>query len=516
MTPTYATTSETTATQEPFAWRGVLLVSGLAALVLSVSASRLHIAGDELYYLACGRRLAVSFVDNGPMVPLIARLGELIAPGSLIPLRIPGLLLLIAVSILAAAVAYECGARPRYQILAAAAFPTSPMVLGFTVLTSVSFDVTGQALIIWLLVRWVRTRRDRLLVALGAVAAIDVQNKWLVLMVAAALGIGILVIGPREILRRPALWVGLLIFAVAMMPALLWQASHDWPQLATSEAIAHETAQTMGGQWGTVGAIIISPGFIGGGLALLGMYGLARAPHLRQYRFLLVAAVLMVIMVIAGHGRSYYVVGVFPMLFGFGASMLSTLFEAADPRNALRRVCTGAVVCSAALLAFFASLPYPSNWIVDPKSPWLPLQHYGNDTWQTLADAVHQVAIALPPAEQAEAVVVAAAYNQAGALDHYGRSAWIPPVYSPHRGFAAFGAPPDTADTILYVGFDHGTEQRDFLAGFAHTTVARQLNDPLGLGGQNLGITIWICRDPLTPMSAAWPNLKYQVAPPTP
>ncbi|MFD3703161.1 ArnT family glycosyltransferase [Nocardia sp. NPDC058658] len=516
MTPTYATTPEATHTREPFAWRGVLLVSGLAALILSVSAVRLHIAGDELYYLACGRRLAVSFVDNGPVVPLIARLGELIAPGSIIPLRIPGLLLLIAVSILAAAVAYECGARPRYQILAAAAFPTSPLVFGFTVLTSVSFDVACQALIIWLLVRWVRTRQDRLLVALGVTAAIDVQNKWLVLMLAAAVGTGILVIGPREMLRRPALWLGLLILAAAMMPALLWQATHDWPQLATNEAIAHETAQTMGGQWGTVGAIIILPGFLGGGLALLGLYGLVRAPHLRQYRFLLVAAVLMVIMVIAGHGRSYYVAGAFPMLFGFGASMLSTLFAAADPRIALRRLCTGAVVCSAALLAFFASLPYPSSWIADPNSPWLPLQHYGNDTWHTLADAVHQVAITLPPADQADAVVVAAAYNQAGALDHYGRSAWIPPVYSPHRGFAAFGTPPDSADTIVYVGFNHGSEQRDFLSGFAETTLARQLTDPLGLSGQNFDINIWICRNPLTPMSTTWPTLKYHVAPPTP
>ncbi|MFD3596388.1 ArnT family glycosyltransferase [Nocardia sp. NPDC058640] len=506
--------SETAVARPSFAWRGVALVSGSAALVLSVSAARLHIAGDELYYLACGRRLAVSYVDNGPLVPLIARLCDLLAPGSVIALRIPGLLLLVAVSILAAAVAYECGARPRFQMLAAAAFPTSPLVFGFTVLTSVSFDIACQASIIWLLVRWVRTRRDRLLVAIGVVAAIDVQDKWLVLMVAAAVGLSILTLGPREILRRPALWLGLLIFAAAMLPALLWQASHDWPQLATNDAIAHETAQTMGGQWGTLGAIIISPGFIGGGLILLGMYGLVRAPHLRQYRFLLVAAVLMVIMVIAGHGRSYYVAGIFPVLFGVGASMLSTLFDA-DSRIMLRRLCTGVAACSAALLAFLACLPYPSSWIVDPKSPWLPLQHYGNDTWHSLADAVHEVSIRLPPAEQATTVVVASAYNQAGALDHYGQSRWIPPVYSPHRGFAAFGTPPDSATTIVYVGFNHGTEQRDFLAGFAHTTKARQLRDPLGLSGQNFDIDIWICRDPLTPMSTAWPSLGYTVAPPT-
>lgn len=517
MTLTHTSRVESTAELPGFAWRGVLLVSGLATLLLSVSAARFQFAGDELYYLACGRRLAVSYVDNGPAVPLIARLCDLIAPGSEIVLRIPGLLLLVGVSTLAAAVAYELGARPRYQMLAAAAYVASPLVFSYTVLTSVSFDLAGQGLIIWLLVRWVRVRQDRLLIGVGVAAAIDVQDKWLVLLLAGCIGLGVLAMGPREILRRPALWLGLLIFAAAMIPALLWQASHDWPQLATNSAIAQETAGSGGGQWGTVAAILIINGFLGGGLGLLGLYGLIRVPRLRPYRFLLIAGLLMIVLVIAAHGRSYYVAGVIPALFGFGAATLSGLLDTPGTRAPLRRTFTALTVFSAALIAFLALLPYPRSWIVEPNPGALgDLQHYGNDNWTDLADAVHQVAIDLPPAERAGAVVVAAAYNQAGALDQYGRTQWIPPVYSPHRGFAGFGPPPDSAKTIVYVGFDHGREQRAFLAGFARTTAALRLNNPLGIGGQDFDVTIWVCRDPLVPVSQAWPKLTYMVAPPTP
>ncbi|WP_194853084.1 glycosyl transferase family 39 [Nocardia sp. SYP-A9097] len=515
MTLTHTAETESIAAPARFAWRGVVLISGLMALVLSVSAARFQFAGDELYYLACGRRLAVSYVDNGPVVPLIARLCDLIAPGSVIVLRIPGLLLLILVSVLAAAVAFECGARPRYQLLAAAAYGASPLVLGFTVLTSVAFDLALQGLICWLLVRWVRIRQDRLLVAVGVTAAVDVQDKWLVLMLAACIGLGVLAVGPREMLRRTALWVGLLIFAAAMIPALLWQASHRWPQLATNSAIARETAQN-GGQWGTVAAILMISGFLGGGLGALGLYGLVRSPRLRPYRFLLIAAVLMVVLVVVGHGRAYYVAGIIPALFGAGASTLSGLLDTAGKRP-LRWTFTTLTVLSAALTAFFALLPYPRSWIVEPHDgPLGSLQHYGNDGWADLADAVHTAAIGLPPAEQAGAVVVTAAYNQAGALDQYGRSQWIPPVYSPHRGFAEFGPPPDSAQTILYVGFNGGSEQQAFLAEFAHTTPALRLDNELGIGGQNHQLTIWICRDPLIPMSVAWPKLIYMVAPPTP
>ncbi|MEU0538403.1 glycosyltransferase family 39 protein [Nocardia sp. NPDC005978] len=496
-----------------FAWRGVLLVSGVLTLIWSVSAARFQYAGDELYYLACGRRLAVSYADNGPLVPLIARLCDLIAPGSEFALRVPGLLMLVVASALAGAVACELGARARLQMLAAAGFAASPLVFAFTVLTSVSFDIALQALILWLLIRWVRVRRDRLLVAAGVAAAIDVQDKWLVLLLAACVGAGVLVAGPREILGRPALWLGLIIGAASMTPALLWQATHDWPQLATNEAIAQENSAAVA----TVVAIMVTTGFLGGGLGLLGLYGLAREPRLRPYRFLLIAIALMLVLVVAAHGRSYYVAGLLPALFGAGAATLSGLLGVPATRVAWRRTFVTLTALAAALTAFVALLPFPRSWIVQPPRPPLgALQHYGNDYWSDLADAVHEVTANLPAADRANAAIVASSYGQAGALDHYGQSGWLPPVYSPHRGFAGFGPPPDTTGTFVYVGHETGREQREFLAAFTDTTLARRVHDPLGIGGQNFGMAIWICRGPRVPMSEAWPTLTYMVAPPTP
>ncbi|QLY29343.1 glycosyltransferase family 39 protein [Nocardia huaxiensis] len=491
------------------------MISSLATFALSVSAARFQLAGDELYYLACGRRPAIEYADNGPLVPMIARLSDLIAPGSALALRIPGLLMLIAVAVLAAAVAFELGARPRHQMLASAAVVASPLVLGFTVLTTVSFDLALQALITWLLVRWVRLHQDRLLLAMGLAAAVAIQAKWLVPLLAVGLGLGVLTAGPREVMRRPALWLGLFFFAAAATPGLLWQASRDWPKLATTDAIAQETAQS-GGQWATLATIAILTGFLGGGLALLSLYGLTRQPHLRPYRFLLIAAVAMVFLVIAGHGRAYYVAGIIPALFGVGAATLSTLLDTATPRVPLRRSFVALTALSAVLTVFFALLPYPRSWITTPTSgPWEPLRHYGNDYWSDLADAVNTVALSLPPAARANTAVVAAAYNQAAALDHYRPATAIPPIYSPHRGFAEFGPPPDAATTILYVGYDAGREQRAFLSAFADATPALHLNNALGIGGQNRYVTIWICRNPVAPMSAAWPDLTYVPTPPT-
>lgn len=53
----------------------------------------------------------------------------------------------------------------------------------------------------WLLVRWLRLRDDRLLLALGAVAGIAAETTFQVLLLCAVLLLSVLVLGPRELLR---------------------------------------------------------------------------------------------------------------------------------------------------------------------------------------------------------------------------------------------------------------------------------------------------------------------------
>ncbi len=65
---------------------------GVAALgggVLIAVAGRYGYHEDELYYLAAGRRLAWGYPDQPPVTPFMAHLTDLIAPDSLVVLRIP-------------------------------------------------------------------------------------------------------------------------------------------------------------------------------------------------------------------------------------------------------------------------------------------------------------------------------------------------------------------------------------------------------------------------------------------
>ncbi|MFE3257827.1 glycosyltransferase family 39 protein [Nocardia sp. NPDC059091] len=507
--------AEAAADPVPFAWRGVLAVSLGFAIVLGVPAARVNYFGDELYFLAAGRRLAWAYPDQGPLAPFVAHLMDVIAPGSVLALRIPALLLMAAAAVVAAATARELGAGARYQVLAAAAYAVSPLAFNQMQLITLTFDIPLQAAIVWLLIRWVRTRQDWLLIVAGVVAAVAFQAKWMMPGVWALLGLGVLIAGPRELLRRPALYVGTLILTVSMIPGILWQMDHDWVESKMTEIIAQEQYAAHTGPLVCAVEIAVQCGLLGGLLSILGLWGLVRLESLRPYRFALIAGVGLLVIVLVENGRSYYVAGFWPALIGAGAFALSTV----EARRQVRKAVNAVAVLSAVLFTvWMCAIPVPYSWawardftgidrpITDQAQYWQRESLTGPAGYETFTKAVADAVAGLPESERRDTAVVATAYVQASALEEFGRAYHMPPVYSPNRGFGYFGPPPDSARTIVYLSVD-GVGDKEFLAKFASTTRVTRLDDPNGLPGLERLVTVYVCHDPLQPWSGVWPGL---------
>ncbi|GAA2477939.1 glycosyltransferase family 39 protein [Nocardia seriolae] len=516
-TVTQLGTVEPVAERAAFAWKGVLAVSFGFAAIMGIAAARINYFGDELYFVAAGRRLAWAYPDQGPLAPFVAHLMDSIAPGSVLALRIPALALMAAAAVISAATARALGAGARYQVLAALAYAVSPLAFDQIQLITLTFDIPLQALIVYLLIRWVRARQDWLLIAAGVAAAVAFQAKWMVPGVWAMLGIGVLVAGPREVLRRPALYIGTLIMVVAMVPGIIWQTRHGWVESQMTEIISQEQHAANTGPLICAIEIAIQCGLIGGLLSLLGLWGMARLEPLRPYRFALIAGLLLVLVVLVENGRSYYVAGFWPALLGAGAFTLSTLEFKLPAR---RLVNATAVVSAIAFALWMVAIPLPKSWIPLPKSLttistpitdqaqyWMRESWYGPDGYATFTAAVNDAVKSLPESERTNTAVVAAAYVQASALEEFGRKYDLPPVYSPNRGFGYFGPPPDSAHTIIYLSVD-GVGDKDFLSKFATTTEFQKINNPNGLPGLERLITVYICHNPLRPWSETWPGLQ--------
>ncbi|MQY29813.1 glycosyltransferase family 39 protein [Nocardia aurantia] len=516
-----------------FAWGPVALIAGVTTVVLLTRSARYDYFGDELYFLAAGRHLGAGYADQGPLVPLLARSAAALAPGSLVALRLPSIIAAVAGVVLAAATAREFGGGRRAQWLAAAAYATGPyLITQAASLSTFALDSTAGAAVIWLLVRWTRVRRDHLLLVAGAVIAIDVQVKLLILVLGAGLAAAALLTGPRDLLRRSAFWAGATIVVVATVPGIRWQRQHGWPQSAMGAIIRDEQRAATGGVAGLPVQWVILAGLLGGLLALPGLWVLLWRSDFRPYRFAGIATLLQALFVVAVGGRPYYVTACFPALFAAGAVTVATLWprttpsaEAPSPlptmrktrlpamRKTLRIAGVAVIAISVAISATVTvALPQPISRLHRPTGTQAELsarmRTFGTTGWTALVDAVDRAYAELPAADRADAVVVAQTYWQAAAIDMLGTR---PPVFSPNRGYAYFGAPPLNTRTVLYVTAGD-TPAPD--AVFEAARPVTRLNDPLGFPGIDRGITVWRCDRPRRPWPVLWRELSTLVLDP--
>src|SRR5437899_1366737 len=111
--------------------RGVWIVGGATALFHVATSNMYSYHRDELYYLACGRRLARGYADHPPLTPLLHRLSEELFRHSLLGLRIVPALVHDALVVVTAALARERGPtrRPRLEL---SRHISDPLMAAFT------------------------------------------------------------------------------------------------------------------------------------------------------------------------------------------------------------------------------------------------------------------------------------------------------------------------------------------------------------------------------------------------
>lgn len=476
----------------------MLVVVTAVVVVLLAFASGYGYHRDELYFLAAGRHLAWGYADQGPLTPLIARVMSEVSSGSLTVLRIPSALAAGATVLLAGLLAREFGGSRRAELVAAGCTAVASLVLfdGHLLSTS-TFDLLVWTALSWLVVRAVRTGRERLWVAAGVVLGVGLLNKPLPAFLAFALLVGVAVAGPRRLLRSRYVWLGALIAVLLWSPWLLWQAAHGWPQLDVSRAIA-AGGSTSSQEWWAVlpfQFLLVSP--LLSPIWIAGLITLFRDSELRRYRFLAWAWVVLALVFMATGGKPYYLAGLLPALLAAGAVPVDGWL--AHHRTRLRHgVLIAAVVVSAVVDATIA-LPVLS---ADRAGPVVALNADVGETigWPAF---VHTVAeVYRRTQDTGRVVILTSNYGEAGAIDRYGPALGLPRAYSGHNAYSAWGPPPDDDAPVIAVG-------RPVTAYLRGCTLAATISKPAGIDNDESDTPVLICTGPKLPWSRQWAALRH-------
>ncbi|MEV7396743.1 glycosyltransferase family 39 protein [Aeromicrobium sp. NPDC092404] len=483
------------------AWRPLLLVSGAVGLLLLAFAGRYGYHRDELYFLVAGEHPAFGYVDQPPLVPLLAQLMHTLGGGSLVVLRAPSAIAAALVVLLTGLIAHELGATRRAQVLAAGCMGAGAVTYAVGHLMSTStFDLLAWTLLSYLLVRAVRDD-GRIWLWAGLVAGIGMQVKILMAFFLVGLAAGLLISGPRAVLRSRWLWGGVAIAVAIAAPHAIWQAVNGWPQLDLAEAIADGGSASSEPRWAYVPfqLVLVSPLLFP--IWMAGLWQLFRSEALRPWRFFAVAYVVLVVVFVVTGGKPYYQAGFYPVLLAAGAA--PTLAWVARRRSRLRgAVVAGALAAAVASSAFLFLPIVPTAQL--QGSPIVEVNSDAGETvgWPRFADSVADVVDANTEGG-VQPVVLTGNYGEAGAVLRHRPD--VAEVHSGHNSFWTWGPPPADTEVVVAVGIRRTQLER----WFGDVRRAGTIDNGLGLDNDEQGTPIWVCTSPLRSWPDLWPEVRH-------
>jgi 4-amino-4-deoxy-L-arabinose transferase-like glycosyltransferase len=477
----------------------LLAVAGAVAALLIATSWRYGFHRDELYFLVAGQHPDWGYPDQPPLTPVLAWMMDKLG-GSITVVRLPSALAAGATVLLAGMTAREMGGGHRAQLIAAACTGVSAttLVTGHFVSTT-TYDVLFSAALTWLLARAVRTEEDWLLLPAGLALGLGLLNKPLIGVLAAALLVGIALVGPRRLLRSGWLWAGAAVVVVCGAPYLVWQGLNGWPQLHVAGSIAGGDAQ--GGRIGFIPfqLLLVSP--VLAPVWVAGLVRLLRPGPGRPFRFLGLGYLLLAAVYLLAGGKAYYLAGMYPALLAAGAIATDGWLRAVPGRKRLLAAALGLSLVVGAVIGL-AVLPARALGPVLAVNPDAGEQV----AWPRYVDQIAAVWNRLPGSQRATGVLLTQNYGEAGAIDRYGPARGLPPAYSGHNGFAYWAQPFGQAGPVVVVGYaDDSVRGRLFGACQQQAT----LDNGLGLDTQEQGVPVWVCGQPPRPWAETWQDVRH-------
>lgn len=488
--------------------RAAWVAASILALVLIALGSRYGFHRDELYFIEGGRHLAWAQPDNPILIPLLANAWHQIVGGQLWAFRILPAFAAGGTVLIASFTSRQLGGTHRHQSATAVLTAVTAIVSGTGHLFSITtFDIFLTALVLMLLARALRQRPQRLgpWLLVGFAAGIALEVKLLAAAVLASCFAAILIAGPRKSFSTAGPWLAAAIAAALAAPNLIWQTLHGWPMREVAANISAGGSASSADRMLIVPMHLLIAGVVAGFVLVLGVVALLRDTRFRQWRWVAIAYLVMLGIVVATGGKPYYMAGMFPIVLAAGAM---PLMDWIDRTAARRRFVPVAVVVLSIPTALFSLPLAPIGSPVFQVAAAVNPDAKETVGWDAYVRTVTNVAAQIPDAQRTYTIVLTDNYGEAGALDRQrrrGSNDWIPPVYSGHNAYGAWGPPSRDVRTVVLVG-DFGSAQVDDWFEMCETVTHVEM--PSGVDNEEADVPVRLCDAAPGALFDAWPAIR--------
>jgi hypothetical protein len=517
--PTVAKTSRAEKSAAPWYATGfavVALIAGLRLLLHLVTANRYGVFRDEMYYLDCAQHLDWGYVDQPPMIAVIAWLTRHLFGTSMLAIRLLPAAAGAATVALAGYIAHQFGGRRYAMGLSALATALSGVfVINGHLLTMNVFEP-----LIWMgcaaiIIRIIQTGDQKLWLWFGLLAGIGLETKYSVAVYGLGIMVGVVLTPERKALAHKWIWLAGLLAFLIFLPNLLWNIHHQWPFVQLMHNIKMDGRDVVRSPLAFMleQALMVNPFALP--LWIAGLAWLFFGRDGRRYRLLGWAYVIEVGVWMALGGKDYYAAPAYPILFAAGGIAVEQWIERTRRAWLKPTFVVAFLALSLPFLPIIAPVLPVEEYVRYQKaihfSPPLsehghaasPLPQYYSDElgWESLVAEIARAYHSLPPEVQAKTAIRVDNFGEAGAVDLFGPKYGLPQAISGHQNYWLWGPRDYTGESMLLIGEGRPEHLPQY---FAHVEKVGHFEYPLALEetdiywGQGLK---WNLKD-------VWPEIK--------
>lgn len=430
---------------------------------------------DEFLYLAEGRHLAFGFMEVPPMLSIFAGLTYVFG-GGMFWVKLWPSLFGAATFVIVGKIVQSLGGKAFALILLFLPFIFGAYLRLFFLFQPNPPEVFFWTMIAFSLIRFTQTNNNKWLYVFGVSVALGMLSKYSVAFYTVSILSGLLFTKHLTIFINKHFWFAAIIGFIIFLPNLIWQYVNHFPVIVHMNELKETQLQ------------YISPlGFLSDQLLMnlpcffIWITGLFYTLLSKQYRFVGLAYAFVITLLLIGHGKNYYALGSYPVLFAFGAIQLEQF--TAVKRKWLR---AAFIIFPAALGLFFLPIALP---ILPPQQladlyvrlgtkntgalKWedlndhpLPQDFSDMLGWEEMTQKVAKAYNMLSDYQKENASIFCNNYGMAGAVNYYGPKYNLPPAYSDNASFLYWLPAKPKMENFVLVSDDPDERQHDFAKGF--------------------------------------------------
>ncbi len=441
----------------PSYWQLAIIFSLIKLLIHFITNTNYELHRDAYLYYAMSEHLSWGYHAVPPFIALIGKISTVLFGQSVFGLRFFPAVIGAANLIVIAYIIKLLDGKKLALTLASLAFILSPVFLHVnTLFQPVAFNQFFWLFASYLILRLIKEQNPKIWIWLALLFAVAFYNKYSIVFLIIGFSVALAFSIHRKIYLSKyflyAIGLGLLL----ILPNLLWQYNNNFPvlmhmqELKETQLVHVNRVDFFKNQFLMhVQAIV---------LWMTALFVLLFYKKEKTYRLFALLFIIVIALIVIGSGKSYYTMGVYPIMFVLGAYLIEKYIK------------RGVLLIGAILIIHMCVSLYVSFWFdgiplrtaeqtfKENSFTWEDGQQHNLSQdmadmtgWKELAQSVINIYNNLDDTDKANCEIFCQHYGQAGSIMFYGKEHNLPQPASFNDSFIFWSPKEITTKNVIVV-----------------------------------------------------------------